>query len=690
MQNFESMLNALCQKYLSDSLPERHSPAERLEQAYLRAYCLWRNAETDAFSLALSELETLFSEGSSFPLWKLEILKLAVSQNLSQMEQICFKLLNQFHSRLSLQILKQFLEFYFPEWDIGLLWAGASAYLGRQGNFPAAQQAFNQAKTSLYPLQVFAWWAFVLWESPERFKVWQWLGSNSILALPAGWLLHWFQHLRAQGYASEALNLLERAWAQQAEPSLGPYLAAAYEEQGAYLKALALYPDLPQLPENIQRQAEVYKALGKTDQAALLLSQALAAYDKKQAISLASTLSWARLYSQYLICLESLAETLPEQRELAFQGWNHRFAVAQKRAASSPRTDGKLRVGYLSPDFGLHSTFPMIQTLWTQHNRSRIEIWAYSGRERHDLATQQLQALSDHWLDLSFSDPALMAERLAADQLDILIDLSGHTSQSLLALMAYQPAPIQISGLCFNTETALSAIQYRFTDRLSTPQAQDTLQSELPLFLSSWIYWSVPQQPVPLEETTERLHLACLHHPGRISVKICELWAQILHAFPRSMLIFKHACFRSADTRQVFRERFQQWGIASERLVFECSSAYYDYLAFYNRLALVLDAYPYHGGLTTCEALWMGVPVLALEGPMRGNQSLLAQVGHREWCAASEAEFLAQAAQLLTQPFQLKDRQALRAKVLAAPFAHPEQIIREIETQLFQICSFTT
>jgi predicted O-linked N-acetylglucosamine transferase (SPINDLY family) len=150
-------------------------------------------------------------------------------------------------------------------------------------------------------------------------------------------------------------------------------------------------------------------------------------------------------------------------------------------------------------------------------------------------------------------------------------------------------------------------------------------------------------------------------------------------------LWLKHRCFASPDTQAVFRQRFAQWGIHPDRLKFAGASGYLDYLAFYNQLSLALDPFPYHGGLTSAEALWMGVPLLNLQGPMQGGLSLLSQVGHPEWSAASAADFETQAAELLQTPWGLEERKNLRRACEAAPFAQADLLLRELEQQVLTL-----
>lgn len=614
--------------------------------------------------------------------WKAPLQALARSSELAEQEQLCQVILAHCGSPLSQPLLDRALS-ELENWDRGLLWAGVAAQALRRGDFQTALSAEQAAQKSKYPQAVQAWLNLARWQSSRQNHPPAWLNTQAAHHMPSHWLQIWVQALLQAGHLSAAQTLLEKA----TDSSLRKQqlLGGLYEKQGAYHQALSHYQPHLQHPEIALRQAEVYKNLGKTTEAASLLRECLQTAPPVAA-SESQALLWARLHSQYLLCLTA---TRPEQVPAEQARWAQRHRPAEAadaplhRQAPSPQAgvQRRLRLGYLAPDFGSHSIFHVIHPLFSGHNRSEFELYAYAGQTRQDPATAQLQACDVHWRNLEGLSVSQMAATIAQDHLDLLIDASGHTSQHLLPVLAYRPAPIQISGLCFNGGTGLPEVNYQLTDPICTPRKSPAAY-ESPLWLSSWLFWFPPVQPVPLCAPSGPPLLGCAHHPGRLSPEICQIWAQLLQAVPESRLLLKHRCFASPDTQAVFVERFAQAGIASERLRFEGASSYLDYLAFYNRLQLVLDPFPYHGGLTSAEALWMGVPLLNLQGPLQGGLSLLRQVHHPEWSAPSASALLEQAQALLSAPWDLAMRQALRAACEAAPFTQKALLLSELEGHL--------
>lgn len=673
--------------------PELLSPEARLwaeydaELSYFRAYAYWRSHQESAFAAELKRCETLQGSQQTLAPWKILLLQLSSSLDLNEQASLCLKIYQCFHSRLSISLLDDFLTRFFPEWDRGLLWAGAACHLAHQGQWVSARKLRQQVCSSRYPAERNAWLAQSCWFSQDHVPAWQWLHSEQALQVATPWLLAWCELLEQARYPQLGLQLLEQAWrSRPGEKALGRGLAAHYERRGLFAEALTIYQTLPAEPACLQRQAEILKTWGETAQAAQLLEQALC-QRAESFPRLDPDPAWAQLHSQYQICLVSLAETSAEQITAAQQDWVRRFSPAEPLAALPLRGETRrLRIAYLSADFCLHSSYPMITALFHYHDHSQFELFAYHAGPWHDIATQQLRALSEHWREVAGTAPLQIAQMLQSDEIDILVDLSGHTSLSQLSVIAFQPAPLQITGLCFNGATGLPQFSHRFTDPIcSPPQTLDTASGEKPLYLSSWVIWPPPTQDIPLRQPSQRQQMGCVHHPGRISLQLLQLWAQILKERPTAVLHFKNRCFENQKLRQKYLQFFAAEGIQPQQLHFEGASAYPAYLEFYNQLDLALDAWPYHGGLTTCDSLWMGIPLLSLKGPMRGNQSLLEQVHHPEWLAANSSDYVTRALELLDAPPDLSARQALRHQVLQAPFAQPAARVKEIEQFYLQI-----
>ena len=638
------------------------------------------------------------------PPWRAQLQALAREPDHHRRAALCQAILACLPSPLALTAVDACLAQDFPDWDRGLLWAGAAAWALQRGQYQVALEAEQKALKTRYPLAVQAWINLARWEHSRQISPPTWLQSDQAAAMPDLWLQAWVHALLMAQHRAAATHLLEKSLSRSQNPSLLKIqlLGGLYEQAGDYRKALTLYQPLTAQPEIAQRQAEVLKNLGQTAEAAALLKSLLAqtqseTQDKSEKGQDLGVLG-ARLHSQYLLCLTSLGDPhLATEKAV----WANRYRPSDAplpplgRLHVTRSGKSRLRLGYLAPDFGSHSIYPLITHLFAGHDRAQFEVYAYAGQTRSDAATTHLQASGVHWLNLHGQTPRQIAAGIQNDQIDILIDASGHTSLHLLPVFYYRPAAIQISGLCFNGGTGLPEFDYQLTDAICSPATAvtdlplDINQGEKPLLLSSWLFWFPPQEAVPLSAPPYTRQsapkLGCAHHPGRLSIEICERWAKLLNNHPDAQLWLKHRCFASPDTQAVFRQRFAQWGIPPDRLKFAGASGYLDYLAFYNQLSLALDPFPYHGGLTSAEALWMGVPLLNLQGTMQGGLSLLSQVGHPEWSAASAADFEAQAAELLQAPWGLEDRKNLRRTCEAAPFTQADLLLRELEQHLLTL-----
>jgi protein O-GlcNAc transferase len=650
MSDFEALIRHLRAEVIPATLfcwPWPDNPTDQARLLFWRAWGHGCCQRPRACAQVLAQLESLSIQ--PFPRWQRLLLHLLTDPELPVLAQLCHQILTCFHTPLSRQGLAAFLARYLPGWNHALLQTGAALVDPR-------------LPLRLSSPEARAWVALAAWQGGQRIMGWRWLQQPEVAATAPEWLLRWVRQLFADGQWYTARRLLSDACARQHKPEhLLLALAALHESQGDYQAALACYTHLPFSVAAVIRQAECLKALGDSDRALVVLQTAL-----KQAA--APEPHRGRVASQALIC----AASLPDQPTPLMAALEARavalYQPTQALPLLPPRSGGPIRLAYLSPDLCAHAGLPLWESLLRYHDRTRFEVRVYSATPQPDQATAHLRALSEHWQDVAEREPAEVAALIAADQPQILIDLSGHTSLSQLGVLAFQPAPIQLTGLGFNGPVNLPWLQGRFSDAICTPEGA--------LTLGSWIFAAPP--PVTLSPPSAPFQLGCLHHPGRITSTLCQLWAELLRQLPEARLWFKHACFASAQVRAVFVARFVALGIGPERLAFAGASPYPEYLAFYNQLALVLDAAPYHGGMSSCDALWMGVPLLALHSPMRGALSLLTQIGHPAWYA-EPAAYVQTALQLLATPLTLAVREALRAQALTAPFSQPVQRVREIE-----------
>lgn len=424
-------------------------------------------------------------------------------------------------------------------------------------------------------------------------------------------------------------------------------LEAELELEQAWQLLSAGLQHWPEEPLLYTRRAELLKNAGAVPDALEDLEAALDLLEGHP-----DQLGHARAHSRLILLRWSQAADWDEiSAELRFFNSVHAPDPPIPVPPLDPDPERRLRIGYLSPDFRICSAGMLLEMLFLHHPRDDFDLYAYSLVEiPKDIGQQQFRRLLPQWRDVSLMETDEICETIRADRIDILVDLAGHTSLGALPVMIAQPAPVQISGLTFNGPLGLPQMPWRLTDEIVTPEP---LLGEQPLYCDSWIWWPEPDEmpgrdpdALPARAAT----FGCAHHPGRLSEQTISLWARLLEALPETRLHLKHRFYASEWCRRHMQQRFAHHGIAPFRLVFHPGSDYMDYLAWYRSIDIALDPFPYHGGLVSCEALWMGVPLVTLTHWMRGGESLLRQLGWQIGVAVSENAYLNQALLLATSP----------------------------------------
>ena len=386
-------------------------------------------------------------------------------------------------------------------------------------------------------------------------------------------------------------------------------------------------------------------------------------------------------------------ECKPKPRQL-FAGHSRWPAIldhkrSQYRNARDP--ERKLRVGYVSSDFRYHSCACFMLPLFDSHNRETFEVIAHSTATTADDITQKFKDSADHWRDcFSLGDDELI-QRILTDEIDLLVDCSGHTKGNRLRIFQYKPAPIQMTWLGYPSTTGLKAIDYRLSDVVTDPVGEaDQLHSETVLRLDAGFHTYRPLAqtpgPSPVPSTRSgRIHFGAFQNLSKVSDKTIELWALVLGAVPNGRLIMKA---RGLDERAVAertRKRLTGLGISQDQFEFVPWNAIYgQHFRDFERVDIVLDTTPYNGTTTTCEALWMGAPVVTLSGDRSASRvgaSLLNQIGHQEWIAHSDAEFVQIAASLASDTGQLaKLRKSLRTELCHSSLGDSDLFARSLES----------
>ncbi|MBI1190214.1 MAG: tetratricopeptide repeat protein [Tepidisphaera sp.] len=485
--------------------------------------------------------------------------------------------------------------------------------------------------------------------------------------------------LTAKRDQAGAMAVLERAVASnptshKARLALANALMDAHDSPGAisHLKAaLANGPDA-QVETSL---AGALLNLGMIDEAAAFSREALTRHPDEPA--LAAGYPNALTY-KYGVDPDELARAHRAYGETVRRIRPKSQVVAPPRATNPAK---RLRVAIISPDLRQHSVSFFAEPLFEHRDRAQFELLAYCNTRTPDATTARLRALADGWAETANLSDIMLAQRLRADEIDIGVDLAGHTLGNNLLAFSLRPAPVQVTYCGYPDTTGLAEMDYRIVDSLTDPptpevdaRATEKLWRLDPCFLC---YRPNAESPEPWRDSA---------HPGpvfgsfnasrKINAGLIGIWSRLLQALPGSRLILKSFDFASKGAAERIRAEFAARDIGEDRLTFMAATkSYAEHLALYSRMDVALDAFPYHGTTTTCEALWMGVPVVTLAGNTHAGRvgvSLLTNVGVPELIAHSEDEYVSLAARLATDAARLGAyRSGLRAKIAASPLCDP-------------------
>ncbi|MEY4938653.1 MAG: repeat-containing protein YrrB [Verrucomicrobiota bacterium] len=428
---------------------------------------------------------------------------------------------------------------------------------------------------------------------------------------------------------------------------------------------------------------QTYSNLGNVLKDSGQLSRAIACF--RRAVELCP--NDPLLHSNLLLTLHYDPACGPEALLREHRLWDERHGDAGPIMPHEnvPDPQRRLRVGYVSPDFNAHPIARFLTPLLRLHRRDEIEVFSYADVPRPDATTAELQGLSDHWRNIAFLSDDDVARQIRADRIDILVDLAAHSARNRLRLFARKPAPVQLTYLAYCSTTGLRHLDYRLSDPFLNPIDQEVSSySEETLRLES--YWCYAPHPIQPLTVTERagdrgsLTFACLNNPCKISDVTLSAWTQLLQQLPESKLVI-HA---HEIGRTHLQDHFRAAGLALERVEFVGRQPLADYLATYQRVDIGLDTYPFGGGTTTCDALWMGVPVVSQRGATavsRAGASLLGQLGLSELVADTPEAYVRIAVALARDPARLRAwRSGLRQQMQSSRLMDGPRCVQNLES----------
>ena len=313
----------------------------------------------------------------------------------------------------------------------------------------------------------------------------------------------------------------------------------------------------------------------------------------------------------------------------------------------------RLRVGYLSSDFREHPLACFLWTLLRKHDRDAFCLYCYAGNQG-DGMTEKMRAEVEVWREVSNNSDEEIAKLVRQDEIDILFDLSGHTSDNHLAVMACHPATVQISGLGAVNSTGMDCIEYFWADRNCCGHPGnvrdyfvETVLHDLRSMICYTPFREMPEPTAPPCAKNSYITFGCFNNFSKVTDEILSVWARILREVPQSRLVLKHRLFDSEEGIGYTLERFRRLGLDDSRVEFRGFSR--DYLKDYADIDVALDTYPYVGFVTTCEALYMGVPVVSLFGKRLGTRfgyGVLKTLGLEEMAAGSYEDYIGKAVAL--------------------------------------------
>ncbi len=330
-------------------------------------------------------------------------------------------------------------------------------------------------------------------------------------------------------------------------------------------------------------------------------------------------------------------------------------AALTPRPAWRPLAPGeKLKVGFVSGDFVRHSVSYFIGALFDRHDRSRFEFTAYHNLGWSDAVTERLKSCVASWVECEGLSDEALRRRILADDIHILVDLTGHTTHSRVHLFARGAAPVQMTYLGYPTVSGVPANDFRITDPVIDPGDMPDFASERPLRLPRTMFCYRPDDDLaigpPPVLRNGHITFGSFNNIAKVTDHTLDLWARVMNAVPMSRLLLKSSSMAQASNRENIERFMAARGVEPHRLSLQpWIAAKSSHLDLYNEVDIALDPYPYNGATTTCEALWMGVPVVTRRGrthTSRMGASILGAIGKPEWVTDNDTDYVAALARL--------------------------------------------
>ena len=519
--------------------------------------------------------------------------------------------------------------------------------------------------------------------------------------------------LKNQGKLDQAVACYQRAL--QLTPDYADAhnnLGSVWKEEGkldqavaCYRRALQLKPDFAEAHYNL---GLVFEDLGKLDQAVAYcrralqlkpefpkahnilgnifkdrgkLDEAVACYQR----ALQVKPDFAEAHSNFLLVTQYRVGTTLSELAAVHAEYERLHATPLRNAWPLHENDRdphrRLRLGFVSPDFGRHPVGFFLIRILEHLDRSQFETVCYCDRVFKDDLTQRFQSAATIWRDVNGSSDEVLTEEILKDRIDILFDLAGHTAHNRLLVFARKPAPIQITWIGYEGTTGLEAIDYILADSYTIPSGQEVWYRERVLRIPrGYVCYDPPGAapavgPLPASKNSY-LRFGSFNNLAKITPEVIQVWAQVLDRVPSSRLVLKYQGLGVESVCRRYRGLFSASGVDPSRVELTPPSTYAEYLSAYSDIDIALDPFPFGGGITTCDALWMGVPVIACPGETfasRHSLSHLSSAGLTETIASTLDEYVELAVSLAGDLSRLASlRAGLRERIAASPLCDGE------------------
>jgi len=383
-------------------------------------------------------------------------------------------------------------------------------------------------------------------------------------------------------------------------------------------------------------------------------------------------------------------KTLFKKHRLWETGAKKTKELSSRQDFTNPYRNDELHIGFVSGDFRTHSVSYFLSPFFSNYDPGKLKIYCYSNSNYSDETTEKFRKLVHQWNDIAGWSDEKVIKKIKGDRIGILVDLSGHTSGNRLTVFCKKPAPLQVTWLGYPNTTGLTSIDFRLSDSIADPPGvDDNFYTEKLIRLpNAFLCYEPPKDapefaPSPLNTMT-KITFGCFNNLAKINLDVLTLWKRILEVLPDSQLLLKSPVTNSSVIRRRYKEFFKDT-IEPKRVRFEpWKSSIHTHLQDYNKVDIALDTFPYNGTTTTCEALWMGVPVVTLSGERHASRvgaSLLNRIGLGNLVGATSDDYFNIALQLAKDPARLTNlRAGMRNRMLESPLCDAISFSKDLES----------